>query len=115
MQINVTYDASVSGAPVGYTAAVDAAVAFFENTFDADITVNITFGWGEVGGEPLDPGALGESLTQYVSTPYTVGTGALFNADKSPATTDALVRLRMQENRSTNWPDTIIFELRAYQ
>ncbi|HWU56532.1 MAG TPA: NF038122 family metalloprotease, partial [Rhizomicrobium sp.] len=111
MQINVTYGASVSGAPAGFTTAVDAAVAFFESTFDANITVNITFGWGEVGGEPLDPGALGESLTQYVRTPFVVSEQALFNADKSPATTDALVRLRMLRGRTTGWSDADIFEL----
>jgi hypothetical protein len=50
--INLTYDASVSGAPAGFTAAVDSAVAYYQANFDAPVTVNITIGWGSVGGGP---------------------------------------------------------------
>jgi hypothetical protein len=48
--IDLTYDASVSGAPARFIAAVDAAVACYQANFDAPI--NITIGWGSVGGGP---------------------------------------------------------------
>ncbi len=91
MQINITYAPSVADAPAGYQTAVQAAVKFFEDTFVAPITVNITFGWGEVGGQAMDPGSLAESLTTYVDTP--AGVGLLLNYDTSPGTVNALLSL----------------------
>ncbi|MFI4976328.1 MAG: NF038122 family metalloprotease, partial [Caulobacterales bacterium] len=70
MHINITYDASAASAPAGFEAAVQAAVQFFETTFATPITVNITFGWGTVGGQPMDPGALGESVSTYLPFSY---------------------------------------------
>ena len=67
LQINVTYDASAAGAPAGFAQAVNAAVQFFDSTISNNITVNIAFGWGEVGGQSLDAGALGESNTNFLT------------------------------------------------
>ena len=53
MQINITYDASVSGAPAGFTAAVDAAVAYYEDNLDAPVTINITTGWGTAAADEI--------------------------------------------------------------
>jgi hypothetical protein len=55
----------VNAAPTGYKTAVQAAVQYFETTFSNDITVNISFGWGEVGGQAMGSGAIGESLANY--------------------------------------------------
>src|SRR5579871_820297 len=63
MQINVTFDSSVSQAPAGFVAAVDYVVALFDATFTNNVTVNLDVGWGEVDGQQLDPSALGESIT----------------------------------------------------
>ncbi|MFI4936382.1 MAG: NF038122 family metalloprotease [Caulobacterales bacterium] len=77
MQINITYDASVANAPAGFKTAVQAAVQYFETTFSTPITVNITFGWGTVGGQPMDPGAVGESGSTYSGFSYSAIRAAL--------------------------------------
>jgi hypothetical protein len=63
VQINVTFDSSVNCAPVGFVAAVNYAVQILETHFTDPITINISVGFGEVDGQPLGQGALGESLT----------------------------------------------------
>ncbi|WP_428333329.1 NF038122 family metalloprotease [Novosphingobium sp.] len=63
MIINVTYDASAANAPAGFEQAVQAAVQYWENQISTPITVNIDFGWGEVDGQAISAGALGESST----------------------------------------------------
>ncbi len=62
MQINVTYDASVSSAPAGFMTAIDYVVNFFDAAFTNNVTININVGWGEVNGFALDKNALGESI-----------------------------------------------------
>jgi Ca2+-binding RTX toxin-like protein len=66
LQINITYDSSVDTAPADFKAAVQAAVQFFQTTFDSNASVNINIGWGEFDGQALDSGALGESSSSYV-------------------------------------------------
>ena len=70
MQINITYDASVSGAPAGFTAAVDAAVQYFEDNLSAAVTINITIGWGDLAGQPLPVGALGATYASQIALTY---------------------------------------------
>ncbi|MDE2363833.1 MAG: NF038122 family metalloprotease [Hyphomicrobiales bacterium] len=50
MIINASYDSTLSSAPSGFQTAVAAAIAFFQQTFATNITVNITFSWGSAGG-----------------------------------------------------------------
>ena len=72
--INVTYDSSVSNAPAGFTAAIQDAVTYLESVITAPITVNIDVGYGEIDGQALQSGALGESetyLNSYSSVSYT--------------------------------------------
>jgi hypothetical protein len=61
LQIDITYDSSVSSAPAGFETAVQAAVQYLDSAFNSPITINIDVGWGEVDGTPLDAGAVGES------------------------------------------------------
>jgi hypothetical protein len=63
VQINVTYDSSVNGAPAGFIPAVNSAIQFFQSHFTDPIAININVGFGEVGGQQMLPGALGESIT----------------------------------------------------
>eukprot|EP01037_Dinobryon_pediforme_P012840 gene12840-12940_t len=70
MIISVSYDSSAANAPAGFKAAVAAAVQFWESRITSAITVNITFGYGTVDGQPLDPGAVGESVEQGLTLPY---------------------------------------------
>ena len=46
MEINLIPDSSVSSAPTGFTAAVEAAANIFDQDFLGNFTVNITYGWG---------------------------------------------------------------------
>ena len=65
MQIIATYDPSVANAPAGFKQAVNAAIQYFDTTISNNITVNISFGWGEVNGQTLGSGDLGESVSNY--------------------------------------------------
>jgi hypothetical protein len=67
MQINVTFDSSVSLAPVGFVAAVNYVVNYFDQLFPNPVTFSIHVGYGEINGQTLDPSALGES-EHYLST-----------------------------------------------
>jgi len=60
---NITYDSSVSSAPAGFTTAIAAVVNYYTSVFYDPVTINIDVGWGEVAGQALASGALGESET----------------------------------------------------
>jgi hypothetical protein len=91
----------VNSAPAGFKTAVQAAVQFFDTTFTNNITVNIDFGWGEVGGangQPIDAGAIGESSSDFFASPpfftYQQIRSALATADaNSPAVLTAVQSL----------------------
>jgi hypothetical protein len=93
MIINVTYDSSVSSAPASFTATVNAVVQYFETEFVNPITVNIDVGYGEVAGQSLGSGALGESITYINSYSYSQIRGALTADATSAADQTALVSL----------------------
>ena len=60
--INVTYDASVNSAPAAFKADVAAAVSYLESQFSDPITITISVGYGEVNGQTMGSGALGQSM-----------------------------------------------------
>ena len=68
--IDVIYDPSVANAPAGFTTAVAAVVSYFESIFSNPVTVTIDVGYGEIDGEALASGALGESETFLTSVSY---------------------------------------------
>jgi len=70
MQINVTFDQNVATLPAGFVAAVDYVVNYFDNTFTNRVSVNIDVGYGEIAGQSLGAGALGESETSIDSLSY---------------------------------------------
>ena len=51
MDINLIADSSVSFAPSGFTAAIQAAANIFDQDFLGNYTVNITYGWGTYDGQ----------------------------------------------------------------
>jgi hypothetical protein len=69
--INVSYDSSVNSAPSSFKTAVSAAVQYIQSIFLNPITINIDVGFGEVNGQALDSGALGESETFFNNYTYT--------------------------------------------
>ena len=81
--INITWDASVSSAPAGFTAGVQAAVQYLESQFSDPVTINIAVGYGEVNGSAMGSGALGESATWLNSFSYSRLTSALASDAKT--------------------------------
>lgn len=57
LNVNPQLNASVSGAPAGFVDQCYQACTTISNTFINDITVNISVGWGEIGGSAIPPGA----------------------------------------------------------
>src|SRR3984957_19225159 len=85
--INVIYDSSVSSAPAGFTSGIQAAVAYLESVITTPITVNIDVGYGEIAGQSLGTGALGESETFLNEYSYSSIKSALTSVDPSAAAT----------------------------
>jgi hypothetical protein len=85
VNINITWDSSVSAAPAGFQSTVLAVANSFASTFSNAATVNIDVGWGEVDGSKLPSNALGESLTYFGSLSYS----SLRSALKADATSAA--------------------------
>lgn len=80
--INVVYDSSVANAPSGLTAAVAAVVSYYESVITTPVSITIDVGYGEIAGQSLGSGALGESETYLTSVSYAALQGALVkNAD----------------------------------
>src|SRR6516164_9270457 len=63
MQLNITFDQSQASLPAGFVAGVNYVVNYFDSVFTSPVTVNINVGYGEIAGQPLGNGALGESET----------------------------------------------------
>ena len=78
MQINIDYDSSVNNAPVGFKSGVQAAVQYLDRQFTNPITLTVDVGYGEIDGQSLGPGALGESeASQYAAESYSAVRDAL--------------------------------------
>jgi hypothetical protein len=60
MQIDFTYDSSVSSAPAGFTAALAYAAGVLDTLITNPITVTIQVGWNEIGGVALGAGDVAE-------------------------------------------------------
>ena len=83
--INVSYDQSVSSLPAGFVAAINDVISYYESIFSAPITVNIDVGFGEIDGQQLQSGALGESETFLGNYSYSDVVNALAGVDPSAA------------------------------
>ena len=87
--INISWDASVSSAPVGFTAGVTSAVQYLESQFTDAVTLNINIGYGEVNGAALGSGTLGSSQSMLGSLTYTQLANALTADAKTASDTTA--------------------------
>jgi autotransporter passenger strand-loop-strand repeat protein len=86
MQINVTYDTSVSAAPAGFKAAINYVVGLLDAAFTNKVTINLKIGWGEVDGSALDADDLGENFEAAAPAyTYSTVTNALIAGAISPA------------------------------
>jgi hypothetical protein len=61
----------------GVTAAITAAIDFYEQEITTPITITIDFGYGEIDGQTLGSGDLSESLANYDFVSYTTLKAAL--------------------------------------
>jgi hypothetical protein len=61
MIINVLYDASAATAPAGFQTAISAVVSYFQGHFTDDITFDLHVGFGDVHGNTMNVGNLGQS------------------------------------------------------
>jgi FG-GAP-like repeat len=84
MIINLTFDQPVNSLPAGFVASLNAVVQFFDSYFTDPITVNIDVGYGEIDGQQLFPGALGESETFLNEYSYSALRNALIANATSP-------------------------------
>ena len=69
MNLILDYDASCDSAPAGFERALNNLVLIFDDTFTTNATVTIAVGFGEIGGQPMYPEALGESNTTFNTIP----------------------------------------------
>lgn len=60
MQINFVYDPSVATAPAAYKTGLQAAADYLDNLIKDPITLNVSVGWGEIGGQPIPNGSLSQ-------------------------------------------------------
>src|SRR6516165_8481744 len=77
MRINITFDQSVGSLPSRFVTAVDYVVNYFDSMFTNPVAINIDVGYGEIAGQPLGEGALGESETYIDSLSYAKAHAAL--------------------------------------
>jgi VCBS repeat-containing protein len=68
--ININWDSSVANAPAAFKTDVMQVINYFESHFSNPITITIDVGYGEVMGQSLGSGALGESITYFDPVSY---------------------------------------------
>src|SRR5262249_41414233 len=93
MIINLTFDQSPGSLPSGFVASIQAAASFLESIFTDPITINIDVGYGEIAGQNLIQGALGESQTFFNQYSYSAIRSALVANAASAAQLSAVSTL----------------------
>jgi hypothetical protein len=69
LQINAVFDTSwTSSAPAAATATVNYVDAMLGSMFTNKATVNIDFGWNEVGGQAISGNTAGATITNFAAT-----------------------------------------------
>jgi autotransporter passenger strand-loop-strand repeat protein len=87
MQINVTYDSSVTPANFSggqaeetqFENAVNSVVSLYDALFTNNVTINIVVGWGEADGEAIGTGYQGENVPNTTVYTYSQVQQALVN------------------------------------
>ena len=70
MQITAQFDQNPSSLPSGFVAAVDYVVSYFDGLFTNNVDLTIAVGYGEIDGQALESGAIGESLAYVANKSY---------------------------------------------
>src|SRR4051794_38392350 len=79
---NLMFDSSTSAAPAAFFSAFGNAIQTYQTFFSDPIVVNVRVGWGEINGNPLNPGNLGQSLTNQQAVSYDTLRSALISDRK---------------------------------
>jgi hypothetical protein len=82
MTFVINWDNSTRNAPLNFRPGVKTAVRDLLNTYSSPITINV--GWGEVAGQRMSPGALGESETNIYQYSYSQLYGAMASEASAP-------------------------------
>jgi hypothetical protein len=79
LSFDLVWDASVAGAPSGFTSAIINAAHSYASDFTSPVktVIYIAVGWGEINGTSLSASALGESESAGYLTNYATVAGAL--------------------------------------
>jgi hypothetical protein len=85
LQFDLIWDSSVASAPSGFMQAVIDAATYFMTLFSTDAVINIHVGWGEIAGQSLSRGALGESESYGNFANYSAVASALTSGGYSPS------------------------------
>ena len=94
LTFNVTYDGTTATAPAGFFTAFSDAIQFLSAAYTDPVTINLQVGWGKINGNNLNPGNLGQSLTnQRGSFSYSQVKTALTNDLRSAADATAVADL----------------------
>ncbi|MBV9739603.1 MAG: VCBS repeat-containing protein [Hyphomicrobiales bacterium] len=87
MQITVQFDQSAASLPAGFVADVDYVVSYFDSIFTSSVNLTIAVGYGEIDGQSLQSGALGESLAYTTNESYASVRNALLSQGAPGAST----------------------------
>ena len=95
MTFLINWDSSTNNAPLNFRAGIKSAVQYFLNHFASRITITLNVGWGEVAGQRMSSGELGESETNIYQYSYSQLYGAMANqaATGSPDQVSAVASL----------------------
>jgi hypothetical protein len=93
MQINLIYDSSTSSAPAAFFTDMNYCVQYLDSLITNNITVNIQVGWGEVAGQALPAGNLGEGGPEGIILSYAQLKAALLAHSNSAADASAYANL----------------------
>jgi hypothetical protein len=90
LQIDLVWDSSVANAPSGFTTAVTDAATYIASQYSTPEMIYIHVGWGEMNGQTMMAGALGESSSNGYLTNFATATASLtklgytFTANNEP-------------------------------
>ena len=102
LKFHVNWDSSVANAPSWFQNSVETALSYFYKTFASPITITLDVGYGEVGGQRLGFGALGESLSYL----YPVSYGDLYSHMSAEASSQEQIDAVNSLDSSTTSPIT---------
>jgi hypothetical protein len=87
VQITVQFDQNLTSLPAGFVAAVNNVVSYFDSLFTNNVDLTIAVGYGEIDGQSLESGELGQSLAYLTNESYASVRNALLSENAPGANT----------------------------